>query len=71
MVEEYLKGGLARFERSYQSINGKQKAPDKYYKVPRPGILWEGFEHEQLATDGGKNRPTKNIKDKVNKKKLA
>ena len=62
LIEEYLEGGLARFEGSCQSVNGKQKSPDKYYKIPRPGILWKEFEHEQLAIDGGKNRPTKKHK---------
>lgn len=57
LVEEYLKGALARFEKPNQSINEKQKPQEKYYKIPIPGILWDEFEHEKLAADGGKNRP--------------
>jgi len=57
LMEEYLKGALARFEKPHPSINEKQKSQEKYYKIPIPGILWDEFEHEELAMDGGKNRP--------------
>jgi len=58
LVEEYLKGGIARFRKLYH--NEKE---DKYYKIPRPGILWKKFEYEELASDGGKKRPQKTKKE--------
>ena len=56
-VEEYLEGALGRF------VNGGQK-PDRpgvdddssYYRVPRPGLLWNGYTGDPLPTDGGRTR---------------
>lgn len=52
-VEEYLQGALARFD---GKTNGNNKDSDKYYRLPRPGILWEEFEGEALVLDGGQTR---------------
>jgi len=57
-IEEYLKGGTARFNKFYP--NEKE---EKYYKIPRPGILWKKFEYEELISDGGKKRPQKTKKE--------
>jgi len=51
LVEDYLKGGIARFKRLSQN-----KKAEKYYKIPRPGLLWKKFEHEELVSDGGMRR---------------
>lgn len=59
--KDYLTGALGRF-RSDNSVNGNGYDPDSedaYYKIPRPGLLWEETEYESLPTDGGKARPTK------------
>ncbi len=60
LIEDYLKGALGRFDRS-PVANGKARTdPDdesNYYRVPRPGILWNGAHGDPLAADGGKNRP--------------
>jgi DNA modification methylase len=53
LVEEYLKGAFARFLRRPQSKTEKE---EKFYKISRPGILWEKFENEELVSDGGKQR---------------
>jgi DNA modification methylase len=31
--------------------------PEKYYRLPRPGILWNGTEATPLPANGGKTRP--------------
>lgn len=54
MCEEYLMGAIGRFN---ESNNGKKTDPETYYKVPRPGLLWNGEEDETLPDDGGIKRP--------------
>ncbi|MCP4704506.1 MAG: site-specific DNA-methyltransferase, partial [candidate division Zixibacteria bacterium] len=62
-VEEYLEGGLGRFNKKNLNLSGTRgKAPDKnvYYKIPRPGLLWDDEENEEpLPKDGGRKRPPK------------
>jgi DNA modification methylase len=56
-VKEYLEGALGRF------VNGIQK-PERpgvdddasYYRVPRPGLLWNGHTGDPLPKDGGRGR---------------
>jgi len=68
LVERYLEGALARFERdddeiaraSVAQVSGVQK--DKYYRIPRPGLLWNGNTKGRLAKNGGKTRPVKKRK---------
>jgi len=56
-VKEYLEGALGRF------VNGMRK-PERavvkddasYYRVPRPGLLWNGCTEDPLPKDGGKER---------------
>ena len=59
LVEEYLKGALGRFEEDAR--NAEQETLDEsdesnYYKIPRPGILWNGDRGAPLPKDGGKKR---------------
>ena len=61
LFEEYLQGAMARFNN--QTTNGNGKNTEKYYRIPRPGILWNEFESEALVLDGGCERP-KNINKK-------
>jgi DNA modification methylase len=58
-VEEYLKGAVGRFNKANFQENGKRE--EVYYKIPRPGLLWEDNENEEeaLPSDGGRKRPKK------------
>lgn len=62
-VENYLKGAVGRFKR--HSDNGRHDVvrskddDSNYYKVPRPGLTWNGTQAEPLAEDGGKQRQIK------------
>lgn len=58
LIEEYLKGALARFE-PISTNNGfrSNRDDETYYRVPRPGILWDEHPHEPLPVDGGATRP--------------
>jgi site-specific DNA-methyltransferase (cytosine-N4-specific) len=60
LLKEYLDGALCRFSPN----NGAgRKAPQKskqqniYYRIPNPGILWNGGPDEPLSPDGGRKRP--------------
>ncbi len=58
LVEEYLRGALGRFiERPVAPPARSETDPSNYYKVPRPGLLWNGIEDEKLPEDGGRTRP--------------
>lgn len=54
----YLDGAAGRFdeapESSVQHVSG-----DDFYRIPRPGLLWNGSEEQPLPRDGGKQRPPK------------
>ncbi|MBI4329788.1 MAG: site-specific DNA-methyltransferase [Chloroflexi bacterium] len=60
LVKEYLEGAVGRFR---GQPNGVSKAlfgyprESDYYRVPRPGVLWNGREEEPLQDDGGLKRP--------------
>ena len=58
LEKQYLEGAAGRFEESpvssVQPISG-----DEFYKVPRPGLLWNGTETQPLLQDGGRQRPPK------------
>lgn len=51
LVEEYLKGAISRF----QEKNAAKSNDSVWYRLPRPGILWNGKD-EPLDQDGGKTR---------------
>ncbi|MBN1877993.1 MAG: site-specific DNA-methyltransferase [Anaerolineae bacterium] len=59
-VEEYLEGALGRFDGENLKANGSQE--NVYYKIPRPGLLWDEEEEEALPEDGGRNRPKRKRK---------
>jgi site-specific DNA-methyltransferase (cytosine-N4-specific) len=60
-VEEYLEGAVGRFNKTNLQENGTKD--DVYYKIPRPGLLWEDDEDEDpLPEDGGRKRPKKHKK---------
>jgi site-specific DNA-methyltransferase (cytosine-N4-specific) len=65
--EDYLQGALGRFqneegpssalhETSYKKPLGGEK---DFYRISKPGVLWNGVEGPQLAPDGGFKRPPK------------
>jgi len=55
LIEEYLEGALGRFQKPSQAV--KTSANDaNYYRVFRPGLLWNEIINEPLPKDGGKTR---------------
>jgi len=64
MSEEYLRGALGRFDKV--GSNGEPKDTDIYYKIPRPGNLWNGNTSGTLPANGGSERSSK--KKKTSKK---
>jgi DNA modification methylase len=54
LVEDYLNGALGRFE--HPNLIERPSSEDGCYRVPRPGLLWNGHDPTPLASDGGKNR---------------
>jgi len=60
LVEDYLKGASARFGKQKNAVQypllTPEATPSDYYKVPRPGILWNGNHGERLSSDGGRVR---------------
>jgi site-specific DNA-methyltransferase (cytosine-N4-specific) len=79
LIEDYLKGALGRFEREPMAngkLSGNGNAEDEgiYYRVPHPGILWNGAHGVPLAADGGAKRQLNGRKVKaqmVEKKKVG
>ena len=70
MVESYLEGARGRFVRpSAPPAPARQskKADDGYYRVPHPGLLWNGGDERESAPipeDGGRSRPVKKNADR-------
>jgi DNA modification methylase len=58
LVEDYLKGAVGRFERPSAVERPSPDDDNAYYRVPRPGLLWNGPDPSPLARDGGRKRPT-------------
>lgn len=57
--EEYLRGALGRFVSRKEvaaDTSRKEDDADYYYKLARPGILWNGIDEPPLSHDGGKKR---------------
>ncbi len=59
LVEDYLQGALGRFQRE-PTASGKPPSDPQdqanYYRVPHPGILWNGPDRNWLPQDGGRRR---------------
>jgi len=53
----YLDGALGRFTSPSQIERPSPDDDSAYYRVPRPGLLWNGHTEEPLPVDGGKRRP--------------
>lgn len=64
LQEEYLRGAIGRFQKREpypQPSQLKPKSNDEagFYKIARPGLLWDDATEGQLAEDGGKSRVIK------------
>ncbi len=63
LVRDYCEAALGRFARKPRQgtkPNSDPSSPSNYYRLPRPGILWNGNDHEPLPADGGRSRRRKN-----------
>ena len=61
LVEDYLKGAVGRFPPSGMASakpTPKANPGENFYRVSRPGVLWNGIDGDPLPADGGKKRPT-------------
>jgi site-specific DNA-methyltransferase (cytosine-N4-specific) len=66
LEEDYLRGALGRFQRTPVPREAADPLDDdNYYRIPRPGILWNGTQGEPLQQDGGKTRPASMTKKPV------
>lgn len=62
LLREYCEAAKGRFTQPSLPHTKALCAPDEaqtYYRLPRPGVLWDGDEGELLPADGGKSRPKK------------
>lgn len=65
LLEDYLKGALGRFEHDATGNSSVVKSSalgeedGVYYRIPHPGILWDGSPDTPLPADGGEKRPVK------------
>jgi site-specific DNA-methyltransferase (cytosine-N4-specific) len=63
LMEEYLIGALGRFKQESTAAEQQPKLQraenedSNYYRLPHPGILWNGEHSETLPADGGRTRP--------------
>jgi DNA modification methylase len=69
LVEEYLKGALGRFKKPRSALQYSllvpQATPSDFYKVPRPGILWNGDQGQPLSSEGGRIRKVRQSKGRL------
>lgn len=62
LLEDYCQAALGRFVRDPRETAKpvtNPGDPSNYYRVPRPGILWNGDADSRLFEDGGKQRHLK------------
>ena len=62
LLPNYCEAALGRFGRDPQETAKPVTNPDdpsNYYRMPRPGILWNGNAGPRLPNDGGKKRRLK------------
>jgi site-specific DNA-methyltransferase (cytosine-N4-specific) len=57
LSEDYLKGAIGRFEREANERAAADPGDaSNYYRIPKPGILWNGHDEPSLPEDGGRSR---------------
>lgn len=78
MFEDYVNGALGRFDSNKTSATQRGMYPDKnadnpsnFYKVPRPGILWNGVTEPPLDQAGGKKRKLSQKKVDAEKRRAS
>ena len=56
--EEFLQGALGRFapDSATQPDVRRPDGTSSYYRMPHPGLLWNGADGPMLPADGGKQR---------------
>jgi len=62
LVREYCEAAKGRFiqdRRAASHAASDPENPANYYRVPRPGILWNDEPGDRLPRDGGRKRPAK------------
>ena len=59
LEEEYLRGGLGRFETTLPGISDAKVPKTDSYRISRPDVLWGKKPATPLPTDGGKKRVLK------------
>ena len=62
LLQDYCEAALGRFVRDPQTTNkasANPEEPSNYYRLPRPGILWNGEHSDPLPEDGGRQRRPK------------
>lgn len=63
LLQDYLTGALGRFQQDTTAAEQQAKLlrdedeESNYYRLPHPGILWNGEHGDILPEDGGKRRP--------------
>lgn len=66
---EYVRGAQGRFLDPQPAVEPSlvdtppttEGTRGEYYRIPRPGILWNGINGSRLAADGGRARPRKDL----------
>ena len=72
LVRDYCEAALGRFVRDPQKTAKPvtdPEDPSNYYRVPRPGILWNGDAGPRLPEDGGRKRALKSGDDSAGKRR--
>ena len=75
LLQDYCEAALGRFVREpqQQTTNSVPLShdPPNYYRVPRPGILWNRDSGSRLPQDGGKKRRLKTRKTPESKPQIT
>lgn len=71
LVEQYLKGAVGRFMKPNTVVRPEPDDDDAWYRVPRPGLMWNGADSIPLSSDGGKKRPDSVARRKTSKRESA
>lgn len=56
LLEDYVEGAIGRFTLDEKAAISNANT-EKFYKLARPGLLWNGVADLPLPQDGGKTRP--------------
>jgi site-specific DNA-methyltransferase (cytosine-N4-specific) len=56
LIRDYLEGALGRFGRETPGDRQAPREDERYYKIPRPNLLWDGTDPIPLDSQGGRKR---------------